>query len=108
MSGPKSIIPKKIASKFPFNPDQYYPSGHQCEYAKLRKNLRNRGSIVLGDPRTWDDTTVMAEFFKSKASDKPASQMMTHLESLPRDQLDATYKKAEKLIGRAVVDGWET
>ena len=74
MRGPKSIVPTERVGAFPFVPDQRYPHGHQCEYAKEKKNMRNKGSIVMGDIRFWDDTTTYDEFYKSSAPDKPASQ----------------------------------
>ena len=37
-----------------------------------------------------------------------SSQMRTFLESLTKQHLGAQYKKAEKTVGRAVVDGWES
>lgn len=107
MRGPKSIVPTERVGAFPFVPDQRYPHGHQCEYAKEKKNMRNKGSIVMGDIRFWDDTTTYDEFYKSSAPDKPASQMLTWLEGLSKEQLKAQYSKAEKMVGRAVVDGWE-
>jgi len=105
--GPTSIIPKKMAKEFPFVPDQYYPHGHQCEYARQKKNVRNRGSITMGDLRYWDDQTSYDEFYGASAPEKPASQMLTWLLSLPKSQLSTHYKKAEKMIGKAVVDDWE-
>merc|ERR1719271_461279 len=93
--------------QFPYNPNQYYAPGNQCEYARMKKNIRNRGTIVLGDDRNVESETSYAEFFKASAASKPASQMQIWLEDLPKNQLDTAYKKAERKIGRSVVDGWE-
>jgi len=107
MKGPVSILPTKMTKQFPVAPDLYYPGGDACAYAKVKKNLRNRGSIIMGDQRTWDDLTTNNEFYKTSAVETPASQMMTWVESLPKSQLKQAYKKAEQLIGQAVIDGWE-
>lgn len=101
-------MPSKRVGAFPFVPDQFYPHGHQCEFARSKKNIRNKGSIVMGDIRFWDDQTTYDEFYASSAPEKPASQMRTFLESLTKQHLGAQYKKAEKTVGRAVVDGWES
>jgi len=107
--GPKFIMPQFATPEEPLvPPDDYYPTGCQTMYARKKKNLRNRGHFRFGDDRLDNLHTTYIEFFADLRGDKPKSQMMVHLESLPKDRLDQLYKNAEKKIGKQTLDKWET
>lgn len=107
--GPKKIVPGFVdPEEMSVHPNLHYPGGTETNYARdMRCNVRNRGSIVFGDDRINTLETSYLEFYEDLRDDKPKSQMMVHIESLPTDRLDQLYKNAERKIGKAMLDKWE-
>jgi len=107
--GPKKIVPGFVdPEEMSVHPNLQYPAGTETNYARdMRCNVRNRGSIVFGDDRINNLETSYLEFYEDLRDDKPKSQMMVHIESLPTDRLDQLYKNAERKIGKAMLDKWE-
>jgi len=107
--GPKKIVPEFVdPEEMCVHPNQYYPPGTETNYARERRcNVRNRGSIVIGDDRIDNLNTSYLEFYEDLRDEKPKSQMMVHIESLPVDRLDQLYKNAERKIGKPMIDKWE-
>jgi len=105
--GPKRIVPEfRDESERKFYPaDTFYPRGCPTKYAKLRKNLRNRAHITLGDNRVNEMLTTSKEFYPKNGGSNSAEMKL--IESLTKPDRRRHYRKLSLKIGEKQIDQWE-
>lgn len=107
--GPRHIVPDfRDESRGKFHAaDEFYPRGCQTQYARQKKNLRNRAHITLGDNRVNDMQTSSKEFYPDFLMDQPKSEISMHMASLTPRELAKYYAKMEMRIGQEAIDKLE-